>query len=104
VQAFSLAAVWLTLEIAMPRVLNKYKDVIPPDAVYIGRPSKWGNPYALGTNGDRTTVIDKFTGYVLNHPTLANDARRELRGKDLVCFCAPRACHGDVLLRIANED
>ena len=88
----------------MPRVLNKHKDAIRKDAVYIGRPSKWGNPFIIGPDGDRTDVIEQYYAYIMDTPKLYDAAKKELRGKDLVCFCAPRACHGDVLLLIANEE
>ena len=90
----------------MPRVLNKYKDGIPPGAVYIGRPSKWGNPFPIipGSNTlARAYVIRQYREWLLSRPDLMADAKRELAGKDLVCFCAPAACHGDVLLEVANE-
>lgn len=87
----------------VPRVLNKYRDPIPPDAVYIGRPSKWGNPFVIGKHGNRVTVIALFEQYLHARPHLIAEAKAELRGRDLVCFCAPQACHGDVLLRVANS-
>ena len=89
----------------MSRVLNKYKDTIPPEAVYIGRPSKWGNVFAMQRKGieERERVLILFTRYLSKHPELVKDIKDELRGKDLVCFCAPLPCHGDVLLKIANE-
>ena len=75
-------------------VRNKYKDRIPKDAVYIGRGSKWGNPFVIGKDGTRDEVIDMFIEYLLKDRLLL-DQVKELRGKDLVCFCAPRRCHGD---------
>ena len=86
----------------MPTVLNKLTDRIPSDAVYIGRPSKWGNPYVIGRDGTRATVVARYHVYLLEHPDLYTAAQTELCGKDLVCWCAPLPCHGDVLLRIAN--
>lgn len=86
----------------MPRVLNKRTDSIPKDAVFIGRPSKWGNPYTIGKHGNRVEVVRAFELYLLSNPNLL-DSLHELRGKDLVCFCAPELCHGDVLLRYANK-
>ena len=86
------------------QVLNKYKDNIPPDAIYIGRPSKWGNPFIIGKDGNRTDVIKKYLDWLLSQPELLEQAREELCGKDLVCFCAPKPCHGDILLIIANPD
>lgn len=87
----------------MPQVLNKYKHGIPAGAVYIGRPSKWGNPFVIGKDGDRDEVIAKYRAWLMSQPDLIAQARKELAGKDLVCFCAPKACHGDVLLEVANS-
>ena len=68
------------------------------DYVYVGRPSKWGNPFAIGKDGTREEVIEKFAAFT----TLTDEDIEELRGKNLVCWCAPLPCHGDVLLRWAN--
>lgn len=88
-----------------PRVLHKYRDEIPEDAVYIGRPSKWGNPYPLkpgAADWERKECIELYVRFLDRWPRLKDDIRAELKGKDLVCFCAPNACHGDILLKIAN--
>ena len=69
--------------------------------VYIGRPSKWGNPFAIGKDGDRDTVIEKYRSWLLRQPLLMK-ALDELEGKVLGCWCAPQACHGDVLSELAN--
>jgi hypothetical protein len=71
--------------------------------VYIGRPSIWGNPFAIGRDGTREQVIAKFRVYVDSTLGMSANAKRLLRGKVLGCWCAPKACHGDVLLEIANE-
>lgn len=86
----------------MPKVLNKKRDGVPEGAVYIGRPSKWGNPFVIGADGTREQVIDLYREYLVRSPSLAAQVG-ELRGKDLVCWCAPQACHGDVLLDLANR-
>lgn len=87
----------------MPKVLNKKRDLIPiGTAVYIGRPSPYGNPFVIGPDGSREEVVEKFQKYLVNTPELLGMVRLELRGKDLVCFCAPELCHGDVLLHYAN--
>ena len=65
----------------MPRVLNKYKDEIPADAVYIGRPSKWGNPFPLGEKGDREQVVELHRRMVLAFPKLQEAIKAELKGK-----------------------
>lgn len=108
----------------MPRVLNKKVDGIPDGAIYVGRPTKWGNPFRVDWDGDRDEVVDKFRhllekgdeGALVPYPKpgeLQDLSRRreriltdieELRGRDLVCWCAPQACHADILLKIANEE
>ncbi len=62
---------------------------------------KWGNPFRIGPDGDRAAVIAKYERWLADQHHLLR-ALDELRGRDLVCFCAPRACHGDLLLRLAN--
>jgi len=74
-----------------------------PHDVYIGRPSKWGNPFVIGRDGDRAAVVEKFEKWFLQQPALMEACRRELRGKRLACFCAPLACHGDVLAAYADS-
>lgn len=86
----------------MARVLNKKVSGIPAGAVYIGRPSKFGNPFAMKSEAQRDDVCDRYRAWLLAQPKLVAAARSELAGKDLVCWCAPRRCHGDTLLEIAN--
>jgi len=85
------------------RVLNKRTAAITKNCVYIGRPSKWGNPFVIGKDGNRAQVIEKYKAWLNTNPALIAAAKTELRGKDLVCFCKPLPCHGDVLLGIAND-
>lgn len=85
------------------RVLNKRKDPLPENSVYIGRPSKWGNPFKAGKDGTRSEVIAMYEQYIMQTPSLLN-ALHELEGKDLVCWCKPKACHGDVLLRMVKKN
>jgi hypothetical protein len=72
-----------------------------PFDVYIGRPSKWGNPFVIGKDGTREEVIAKYEAWLKEHPELMA-ALPELQGKVLGCWCAPEACHGDVLARLAE--
>jgi len=85
----------------MYNVFNKHHVGIPCGAIYIGRGSKWGNPFRIGQDGDRAAAILKHERWLADQHHLLR-ALDELRGHDLVCFCAPRACHGDLLLRLAN--
>jgi hypothetical protein len=73
-----------------------------PHDVYIGRPSKWGNPFEIGTDGTREDVIRKYREWVQTQPELMN-ALGELEGQRLGCWCKPKACHGDVLVELVNR-
>lgn len=84
------------------KVLNKATDTLTENSVYIGRPSKWGNPFILGVHGTRSEVIEKYKEYLYSSPELMSSLH-ELVGKDLVCWCKPKACHGDVLLQAVEE-
>lgn len=86
----------------MPKVYNKHHQDAPDGAVYIGRPTKWGNPFVVGKDGTREEVIAKYRDWLTKKKDLVEFARCELAGKNLVCFCAPKACHGDVLIEVAN--
>jgi hypothetical protein len=70
--------------------------------VYIGRPGIWGNPFVMGKDGSRDDVVAKYRAWVQTQPDLLAKLS-ELRGKTLGCWCAPQACHGDVLLEPANK-
>ena len=71
--------------------------------VYIGRPSKWGNPYKIGPGLSRAMVIVKYREHLLQHPELLRDVH-ELKGKILGCWCKPLPCHGDVLAALADAE
>ena len=88
----------------MPRVHNKYHRTAPADAIYIGRGSPYGNKFVIGDPHPETgapmtrdDVCDLFERLCL--PNLDVTA---LAGRDLVCFCNPKRCHGDAILDAAN--
>ena len=96
------------LNITETRVVNKYKESYD---VYIGRGSKWGNPFThiadKKTKADfivasRDEAIESYRDWILNQPQLLNDLH-ELKGKTLGCFCKPKKCHGDILVELVNE-
>lgn len=72
--------------------------------IYIGRGSDWGNPYALGFDGDREEVIRKYQ-YDFERGFLksSKEDALSLKGKILGCHCKPAACHGDVLANYLNS-
>lgn len=80
--------------------VNKYRDNFD---VYIGRGSKWGNPFIIGKDGNRDEVIAKYREWIKTRPELLA-ALPELVGKRLGCFCKPKPCHGDILAELANEN
>lgn len=84
----------------MKRVVRFMKESCD---VYIGRPSVWGNPFIIGRDGTRTEVIRKYEEWLRAQPYLVARVKQELAGKVLGCWCAPAACHGDVLVRISEE-
>lgn len=79
------------------------KDSAPDNAVYIGRGSAWGNPYVIGKDGNREEVIAKFKKYAVIMLSENPNWLYKLKNKDLMCFCKPLACHGDVLLEMIGE-
>ncbi len=81
------------------RVVNKNKEQYD---VYIGRGSKWGNPFIVNIHGSRALVIKKYRTYILGNEGLLKDLH-ELKGKRLGCFCKPLPCHGDVLVQLIED-
>lgn len=78
--------------------------------VYIGRPSKYGNPFSSkeGTLAkykvnSRTEAIEKHREWILSQPQIVADIKKELKGKVLGCYCSPSLCHGHLLAAIAND-
>ena len=86
---------------------------MPPNTQYVGRGSKWGNPFSLSrlapildikSESAKIFVVAQYELYLKQHPELVERAKSELRGKNLACWCKPNGiCHADVLLNIANE-
>lgn len=74
-----------------------------PYDIYIGRPSVWGNPFKVGFNGDRDLVIDLHARWIVQQEDLMAQIH-DLRGKVLGCFCSPKRCHGEILVRLANGE
>lgn len=73
--------------------------------IYIGRPSKWGNPFTIGKDGNREEVISKFEIYMMSpaQEHLIKDLI-ELKDKILGCWCSPKHCHGDILKIMVEEE
>lgn len=75
-------------------------------AVTVARPSKWGNPFRVGTDGNQAECVARFRAFAT--AKLSDDAAwskglREIAGKNLACWCRlGTPCHADVLLELAN--
>ena len=89
----------------MCTVVNKYKSQYD---VYIGRGSIWGNPFVMENNSDaeRQRVIDAYRVHFIKQMAsgvITVDMLKQLYGKRLGCFCAPKPCHGDVIAAAVRE-
>ena len=101
---------------------------MPANTVYVGRPTKWGNPFVIDEKGEitnREIAVSSFRHIIRDIGSwcsvpvkkwpkgkipgeqmwvTTDDVRRELRGKDLACWCPlDQPCHADALLEIANS-
>jgi len=92
----------------MTKVVNKHYEEYD---VYIGRGSKWGNPYThikdKKTKAEfivetREEAVEKYEEWIRQQPELLASLW-ELRGKRLGCFCKPASCHGDILVKLIEE-
>jgi hypothetical protein len=93
----------------LPEVLNK-RDLpggkMPEGARYIGRPSRWGNPFKLGRDGDRAQVMEKYAGWLeekLTEEPFRKNLLKLSEATALVCWCKPEACHGDLLVNAMRD-
>lgn len=91
---------------------------MPEGVVYVGRPTRWGNPFRVGEDyqivlrdgsqraghvDDAARAVDLFAEYIEANPDLVPIVREHLAGRDLACWCpVGQPCHADVLLAVAN--
>jgi len=79
---------------------SPYGRELPQDVVVVCRPSRWGNPYLPGRDGTRDEVIALYRSWLSDRLAADPDFLEPLRGKRLACWCAPLACHADVLAEL----
>lgn len=84
-----------------PQVVNRRTAEQRAGDVYIGRPSRFGNPFVVGKDGTRRQVIERFRNEAMTEVMVKSLAALEPRR--LVCWCAPLPCHGDVLADALQE-
>lgn len=71
--------------------------------VKVDRSSEWGNPFIMHNERERDKVCAQFEAYARWRLTIEPDWLKPLRGHDLACWCAPKRCHAETLLRLANQ-
>jgi hypothetical protein len=97
---------------------------MPPNTIYVGRPTKWGNPFKVGDvvknhfgaefkietvegsiNCYKNLILIKLNpGFIFGQELIMKADLSELKGKDLACFCKEgQPCHADILLELANK-
>jgi hypothetical protein len=84
---------------------------MPPNTVYVGRPSRWGNPYRLndvrwGYIKTAAEAVERYRQHIerIKHEFNFEERLSALRGKDLACWCPlDQPCHADILLKLANK-
>ena len=79
---------------------------MPPNTKLVTRATKWGNPFKVKDVGTHQKAVELFEAALLagQLPYTVVDVKRELAGWDIACECPLHLpCHGDVLLRIADE-
>ncbi len=108
---------WRLLALAMPGLRMQKKGWrMPPKTVKVDRTTKWGNPFVVGKNDTQEHCVYLFrammSGYIClsngpsietqeNYLKMARESRKELKGKNLACWCRPGTpCHADVLLHL----
>ena len=78
---------------------------MPPNTIYVGRPTRWGNPFKIGAHGSRAEVVIKYRAWLMQELAIRPDFLAPLREKNLACFCRlDVTCHADILLELANRD
>ena len=77
---------------------------LPDNTVYVGRPSKWGNPYRICDGYGTEGAIERYALWLSNKLREDPHFLDELRSKDLACWCPlDKPCHADVILKILEE-
>ncbi len=102
---------------ATPRRIQRSRAAgwrMPPNSVYVGRPSRWGNPFRVGQSvpppyggglvETAEIAVELYRAWLVDMtPEYLTALRTELAGRNLACWCPPgQRCHADVLLAIAN--
>ncbi len=79
------------------------------EVVYVGRSSKWGNPYTVENSGSAERALELYEADLMNEIEIEEgnliEIKEELGDKDLACWCPlDQPCHADILLDLANQE
>lgn len=79
-------------------IYNKRTSTPPDSAIYVGRPTRWGNPFTVEQYGRGQAVL-RFAEWLKHSPEARwqREHIHELAGRDLICWCSPARCHAKVL-------
>ena len=84
------------------KVINK-RSTSDSQAISVDRGTSWGNPFIMKHERDREYVCDMFEQYAVWRLSIEPDWLAPLTGKSLACWCAPKRCHAETLMRLAND-
>jgi hypothetical protein len=92
--------------------LRRTKDWrLPEGAITVARPTRWGNPFRVGIDGDREQCVERYREALYGGKLSfgLTEVQSKLRGHDLACWCPLQddqgqhvPCHADVLLEAAT--
>ena len=95
------------------RRLRKKDWKMPPNTIYVGRPTKWGNPFKIGQLFENKYPLNNEQAVAFYKKRMLeygvqlkwfDGIKRELKGKHLACWCPlTEPCHADILISIAND-
>lgn len=84
-------------------IYNMKDGPLPAGVIRVDRGTSWGNPFIMYGEYHRDEVCNRFELYAAWRLTIEPDWLKPLRGKSLACWCAPKRCHVETLMRLANE-
>jgi hypothetical protein len=89
---------------SVPKVVS-LRSLVIGASIRVDRGSDWGNPFVISnhTEQERNRVCDLYEQYAIWRLSVDPKWLLPLRGQNLACWCAPKRCHADTLLRLANE-
>lgn len=78
---------------------------MPPNTIYVGRPTKWANPYRIGVNGNRDEVVELYKDWLREKIEENPKFLEPLKGKDVACWCRlDEKCHADVIIEALGRE